>query len=191
MLASLNREDFITLLNELGQEGDDEVLAAARDLHARITVSGLDWDSLLVPEEDPDAEPEDDDEDDYADEEDESGENDADDDAEDDSEEDTAADEDEDVDADDADEDEDVDAADADEDEDVDAADADEDEDEDAKLSAEQKKEAADLIATISGLQVSASTKEDMKEYKQDLADGEFGTMDLNYLRSLRARLGK
>jgi hypothetical protein len=180
MLASLNREDFITLLNELGQEGDDEVLAAARDLHARITVSGLDWDSLLVPEEDPDAEPEDDDEDDYADEEDESGENDADDDAEDDSEEDTAADEDEDVDADDADEDE-----------DVDAADADADEDEDAKLSAEQKKEAADLIATISGLQVSASTKEDMKEYKQDLADGEFGTMDLNYLRSLRARLGK
>ena len=58
-----------------------------------------------------------------------------------------------------------------------------------ASLSDEQKKEAEDLIAAISGLNISAATKEDMKEYKQDLADGEFDVMDLNYLRALRGRL--
>ena len=45
------------------------------------------------------------------------------------------------------------------------------------------------MIAAISGLNISAATKEDMKEYKQDLADGEFDVMDLNYLRALRGRL--
>ena len=166
MLANLNREEFIALLRKLGQEGDDDVLTAARDLHARITVAGIDWDNLLVPEEDPDAEPEED-EDDYADEEDEYGEDD-----------------------DDADEGDGDDGDDDDDDDDADDAD-DAGDDEDTALAAEQKKEAADLIAAISGQEVSASTKEDMKEYKQDLADGEFGAMDLKYLRSLRARLGK
>lgn len=168
MLANLNREEFIALLKKLGQEGDEDVLTAARDLHARITVAGIDWDDLLVPEEDPGAEPEDDDDDndDYASEEEdgeienENGEDGDDDDSEDD-----------------------------DADHEKEDNDADE-EDGAAALSAEQKKEAEDLIAAISGLQVSASTKDDMKEYKQDLADGEFDAMDLKYLRSLRARLG-
>jgi|GEM_PF-522947 hypothetical protein len=183
MLASLNREEFIALLEKLGQEGDDDVLTAARDLHARITVAGIDWNDLLVPEEDPDAEPEDDDEDDYAEQEDEDdyGEEEDDEDAGDDEEDEDA--DDEDADDDDAEDDADADA-DAEEDDDA-------DDDKEAELSAELKKEAADLIAAISGLEVSASTKEDMKEYKQDLADGEFDAMDLKYLRSLRARLGK
>ena len=79
-------------------------------------------------------------------------------------------------------------------DEDADAADegddeADGDDDGEAALSDEQKKEAEDLIAAISGQNISAATKEDMKEYKQDLADCEFDVMDLNYLRALRGRL--
>ncbi len=177
MLANLNREEFIALLKNLGQEGDDDVLTAARDLHARIAVAGIDWDDLLVPEEDPDAEPEDDDDDAYA----------ADDDAY--ADDDAAAD-------DDAYADDDAAADDDDDDDDDDEVGADDDTDnddghEDAKLSDEQKKEAADLIAAISGLEVSAATKEDMKEYKQDLADGEFDATDLKYLHSLRARLGK
>ena len=59
MLSNLSREDFIELLNKLGMDDDDDVLTAARDLHARITVAGIAWDDLLVPDEDPDAEPED------------------------------------------------------------------------------------------------------------------------------------
>ena len=64
MLSNLSREDFIELLNKLGMDDDDDVLTAARDLHARITVAGIAWDDLLVPEEDPDAEDEDEYEDD-------------------------------------------------------------------------------------------------------------------------------
>jgi len=167
MLSNLSREDFIELLNKLGMDDDDDVLTAARDLHARITVAGIAWDDLLVPEEDPDAEPEDEDEyedgedeDEYADDEDDDSEDDE-------------------VDE----EDEDADAADEGDDE------ADGDDDGEAALSDEQKKEAEDLIAAISGLNISAATKEDMKEYKQDLADGEFDVVDLNYLRALRGRL--
>ena len=169
MLSNLSREDFIELLNKLGMDDDDDVLTAARDLHARITVAGIAWDDLLVPEEDPDAEPEDEDEDEYEDD---------DEDADEDGDEEEVSEDDE-VDE----EDEDADAADEGDDE------ADGDDDGEAALSDEQKKEAADLIAAISGLNISAATKEDMKEYKQDLADGEFDVMDLNYLRALRGRL--
>ena len=164
MLSNLSREDFIELLNKLGMDDDDDVLTAARDLHARITVAGIAWDDLLVPEEDPDAEPEDEDE--YEDD---------DEDADEDGEEEEVS------------EDDEVDEEDEDADEGDDEADG--DDDGEAALSDEQKKEAEDLIAAISGLNISAATKEDMKEYKQDLADGEFDVMDLNYLRALRGRL--
>ena len=51
MIANLNRQKFIDLLNKLGDPNDDEVIAAARDLHAQVVVSGLTWDDLLFPEE--------------------------------------------------------------------------------------------------------------------------------------------
>ena len=51
MLANLNRQNFIDLLNKLGDPNDDEVIAAARDLSAQVVVSGLTWDDLLFPEE--------------------------------------------------------------------------------------------------------------------------------------------
>ena len=49
MHANLERQKFIDLLNKLGDPNDDEVIAAARDLHAQVVVSGLTWDDLLFP----------------------------------------------------------------------------------------------------------------------------------------------
>ena len=51
MLANLDRQTFIDLLDKLGDQSDDEALTAARDLHAQLVVSGLTWDDLLLPEE--------------------------------------------------------------------------------------------------------------------------------------------
>ena len=51
MLAKLNRDEFIELLETLGDEADEVALRAARDIHARITVAGIDWDALLLPEQ--------------------------------------------------------------------------------------------------------------------------------------------
>ena len=57
MIANLDRQKFIGLLEKLGDQSDDEALKAARDLHAQLVVSGLTWDDLLLPEE-PDLEAE-------------------------------------------------------------------------------------------------------------------------------------
>jgi hypothetical protein len=46
-----SREDLIGLLERLGSERDEEVLAAARELQARIADAGLTWEDLLAPEE--------------------------------------------------------------------------------------------------------------------------------------------
>ena len=51
MLASLDREKFIELLSKLGSENDEDVLSAARDLNAQVTVAQLSWDDLLVPDQ--------------------------------------------------------------------------------------------------------------------------------------------
>ena len=58
MQANLERQKFIDLLNKLGDPNDDEVIAAARDLHAQVVVSGLTWDDLLFPEEEEEEEEE-------------------------------------------------------------------------------------------------------------------------------------
>ena len=41
MQANLERQQFIELLDKLGDPNDDAVIAAARDLHAQVVVSGL------------------------------------------------------------------------------------------------------------------------------------------------------
>ncbi|MAF48927.1 MAG: hypothetical protein QGH73_14470 [Rhodospirillales bacterium] len=165
MLANLNREDFIELLKKLGAEGDDEVLASARDLHARITVAGISWDELLVPEQsDDESEDELEDEADYEDDGGES-EDQADYEGDEEEEEDDGAD-------------------------DV-SGDDDDDDDDDEPLSDELKKEAEGLITAIGALDISAATREDLDEYKKDLTDGDFEQMDLDYLRALRGRLSK
>jgi hypothetical protein len=51
MTEPLPRDDVIELLNRLGSDRDEEVLEAAREVHARITAAGMNWDELLVPDE--------------------------------------------------------------------------------------------------------------------------------------------
>ena len=60
------RNDVIELLNRLGSDRDEDVLEAAREVHARITAAGTTWEELLVPD---DAAAESDDIDDAADDE--------------------------------------------------------------------------------------------------------------------------
>ncbi len=64
MFADLDREKFIELLTKLGDEDNEEVVTAARDLHARLTVAGMSWDDLLVPDKTDEPEPEEEIEDD-------------------------------------------------------------------------------------------------------------------------------
>ena len=51
MKEPLNRTEIVRLLKKLGSYQDDDVLSAARDLNQQINSSGLDWDELLIPEE--------------------------------------------------------------------------------------------------------------------------------------------
>ncbi|MEI6985451.1 MAG: hypothetical protein WCK65_04915 [Rhodospirillaceae bacterium] len=43
----LDRASFIALLEQLGADSSADALAAARDIHRRITDAGLEWDALL------------------------------------------------------------------------------------------------------------------------------------------------
>ena len=159
MLANLDRAQFIELLRKLGEEEDEAVLTAARVIHAKMTVAGVDWDDLLVPEH-PD-EPEEDEED-YED--------------------DAGLDDDEDE------QDGDLDDDDGDE-QDDDLDDDDEDDEDERALTDEEKAEALSLITRLLDKGVSADTKEELEEYKQDIDEGEFEDMDLRYLRALHKRL--
>ena len=67
----------------------------------------------------------------------------------------------------------------------------DEDEDDSPPLSEEEKKEATSLIDKILDRKVGAATREEMQEYKTDIAEGEFEQMDLKYLRAMNDRLSK
>ena len=51
MSVTLERNKVIELLDKLGSEQDEDVLAAARMLHSQITESGMGWEDLLVGEE--------------------------------------------------------------------------------------------------------------------------------------------
>ena len=51
MSDALERDTVIELLDRLGSEQDEEVLSAARSLHAQITASGRSWQDLLVGED--------------------------------------------------------------------------------------------------------------------------------------------
>ncbi len=62
----LDRNELISILETLGSENDEEVLAAARVLHAKVVTAGTSWDTLLTSDEDEDEaedfDPEEDDE---------------------------------------------------------------------------------------------------------------------------------
>ena len=51
MSVILERNQVIELLDKLGSEQDEDVLAAARMLHSQITESGMGWGDLLVGDE--------------------------------------------------------------------------------------------------------------------------------------------
>jgi hypothetical protein len=50
MTEPIPREDVIELLNRLGSDRDEDVLEAAREVHARIAAANMTWDQLLVPD---------------------------------------------------------------------------------------------------------------------------------------------
>ncbi len=137
MFANLDRENFIELLNKLGSENDADALSAARDLHAKVTVSGLGWDALLAPDVD--------EEDDGADA---------------------------------------VSSPSGDDDAVLVAPDADLN-----PIDEAERAEAQALIAAIGAMKISETTRDELKQYKQDLADSAFEKMDLRYLRALNKRL--
>jgi hypothetical protein len=51
MSESLDRNQIIELLSDLGKERDEDVLSTARSLNSRVTKSGLSWDDLLVADQ--------------------------------------------------------------------------------------------------------------------------------------------
>ncbi len=50
MTEPLERDNVIELLKRLGSDQDEAVLEAARQVHAQITVAGMTWEDLLVPD---------------------------------------------------------------------------------------------------------------------------------------------
>ena len=193
MAGNLDRDGIIGLLESLGSERDEDVVKAAREIHAQVTAASVPWDVLLAPDtaaedEAPDAA------------------------AEDEAPGGTAAEEDEAPDAaakDEApggtveEEDEAPDAAAAEEGED--AAEREEADGEDAQFAEADGEDAApapprdrgnkESLALIARLLAKSDISKDMREelqgYKEDIAEGEFEETDRKYLRALHARLTK
>jgi hypothetical protein len=51
-MASLDRASIVELLGRLGEDNEQTVVQAARELHAKVAQSGLTWDDLLRSEAD-------------------------------------------------------------------------------------------------------------------------------------------
>ena len=51
MKTELERDDFLVLLEKLKGEDDKEILSAARDINAKMTVAGVSWDDLLISQD--------------------------------------------------------------------------------------------------------------------------------------------
>jgi hypothetical protein len=165
MAGELDREAFLRLLEGLGSASDEETLAAAREIHAQVGGAGVTWDQLLVPVEQPKAEAEEDEEQPEAE----------------------------------AEEDEEQPEAEAEDDEEQPEAEAEDDEEEDRDEAPPtpdppdvKDAEALKLIARLldkSGLL--EETRAELREYKKDIAAGEFDATDRRYLKALHARLAK
>ena len=180
------RDDVIELLNRLGSDRDEDVLEAAREVHARITAAGMTWEDLLVPDgaaADADAE---------------DSESDAPDDADDDADESYEDDDDDDDDTEDDDIDDD-DTGDTGDDDTGDTDDGDTEspdpEDETTRPTGKAGKKHADSMALIDELlaksNISADMREELEGYKTDIAAGEFETRDRHYLSAVHKRLSK
>ena len=165
MTEPLKRDEVVGLLKRLGSEPDEEVLEAARQVHARITAAGMTWDDLLVPDQ-------------------------AADDTEDTGDTDDTDDSDDSDDADDIDDSDDTDDTD-----DADAAGYEDLEDESAEPAAETAGKNAESLTLIDKLLaksgISQDLREELKGYKADIAEGDFGDGDRRYLRAISERLSK
>ena len=51
MKTDLERDDFLVLLEKLKSEDDKEILSAARDINAKMTVAGVSWNDLLISQD--------------------------------------------------------------------------------------------------------------------------------------------
>lgn len=52
MTEKMNREELVELLGALSGEKDEDVLAAAREIHSKVTAADADWNDLLVGDDD-------------------------------------------------------------------------------------------------------------------------------------------
>ena len=166
MTEPLSRDDAIELLKKLGGERDEDVLEAAREIHARITAADMTWEQLLVSEDGAD-EPDDiDDADEFDDDtgEDDTGEDDTGDEdtGEDDTGEDTGDDESPDSKV------------------------------EDAKPARAKDVESLALIEKLlAKSHISKDLREELKGYKADIAEREFDARDRRYISAVHKRLSK
>ena len=144
MTEPLKRDEVVGLLERLGSEPDEEVLEAARQVHARITAAGMTWDDLLVPDQ----------VDSVTDDSDDIGDTD-----------------------------------------DADDAGYEDLDDESAEPAAEAAGKNAESLTLIDKLLaksgISQDLREELKGYKADIAEGDFGDGDRRYLRAINARLSK
>ncbi len=185
------RDEVIELLNRLGSDQDEDVLEAAREVHARITAAGTTWDELLVPDgaaaddtdddTDDDADDTDDDDDDTDDDDDDTDDDTGDDTGDDDTGDDDTGDDDT--------GDDDTGDDDTGDDEFPDPEDA------TTRPAGAAGAKYADSIALIDKLLAKSDITSDMREelegYKTDIAAGEFDTRDRRYLSAVYKRLSK
>ncbi len=171
MTEPLERDEVVGLLTMLGSERDEEVLEAARQVHARITAAGMTWDDLLVPDEGAEDTEDTDDTDDTDD----------------------IEDFDDTDDADDADDTHDTD--DADDSDDTDDTGYEDLEDESAEPAAETAGKNAASLTLIGKLLAKSGISQDLREelegYKTDIAEGDFREADRRYLQAISERLSK
>ena len=162
MAGNLDRDGIIGLLESLGSERDEDVVEAAREIHAQVTAAGVTWDVLLAPDaaaedEAPGGTAEEEGEDAAA-----RGEADG------------------------------EDAAARGEADGEDAQFAEADGEDAAPARDRGNKESLALIARLlAKSDISKDMRQELQGYKEDIAEGEFEDMDRKYLRALHARLTK
>lgn len=163
-MSDIDRDDLLHHLSDLAAEDDAVVLAAARAANAMVTDGGLTWSDVLAPP------PDDHDHD---------ADIDLDDDDDDDGEDEIAVELDDDGDGDDLD----ADPAPDDDEPDYPA---------DAKISEADAAEARSIIGSLLARKnLFDATRDELKDYQQDLKDGDLHPADVSYLRALNKRLSK
>ena len=145
MSEPLERDKVIDLLDRLGSEQDEDVLAAARALHSQITRAGVGWQDLLVGDEGavqsaPDVDDETDNEDEFV-------------------------------------------RGDTDDEDDIPEP--------AVNFSHDESKTPALIDKLLARGGNSEMLREELEEYKSDLANGDFMPSDHRYIQALYARLSK